>query len=100
MIPVITKKASLTGHQGAVYSLSEGLGENMVLSCSGDKFLTQWNIDTCIPDSFSVKMQSVVYSSLFLKNKNQLLIGTVDGSLHVIDLDSKKEIKNVNLFFN
>src|SRR5687767_6496989 len=69
----------------------------MVLSGSGDRFVAQWNIEAGKPDTFSVKMQAIVYSTLYLKEQNKLVVGTAAGSLHVLDLQEKKEIKNLVL---
>lgn len=68
-----------------------------MLSCAGDQFVAQWNLANAAPDPFSVKMQSVVLSSVYIKERNQLLVGTLSGSLHIIDLDTKTEIKNLTL---
>ncbi|MCD6069077.1 MAG: repeat protein [Bacteroidetes bacterium] len=93
----VSKIASLSGHSGSVYGLSEGLSEDMVLSAGGDRFVAQWNIKECRPDSFSVKLPSVVYTSFFLEERSQLLVGTMEGALHVIDLASRKEVKYLQL---
>ncbi|MDP2387372.1 MAG: WD40 repeat domain-containing protein [Bacteroidota bacterium] len=97
MIPIVTKRTELKGHVGAVYSLSQGLSDDMVLSASGDKFVAQWNIETGKPDTFSVKMQAIVYATFYLKEQNKLLVGTAAGSFHVFDLQEKKEVKNLVL---
>jgi WD40 repeat protein len=69
----------------------------MVLSAGGDRFVAQWNIRECKPDTFSVKLPSVVYTTLLLKERSLLLMGTMEGSLHVIDLEERKEIKYLQL---
>ncbi len=96
-MPEVNKIAHLTGHAGAVYTLAKGIAPNTVLSGSGDKMLAQWNLTSAVVDEFAVKMPAIVYSALVIEEKNQLLIGTAAGSLHVVDLTTKTEIKYLTL---
>jgi WD40 repeat protein len=96
-LPEVNKIAHLTGHAGAVYTLAKGIAPNTVLSGSGDKMLAQWNLTSAVVDEFAVKMPAIVYSALVIEEKNQLLIGTAAGSLHVVDLTTKTEIKYLTL---
>ena len=89
----VLKSAELKGHSGAIYSLSKGFSSTDVLSCSGDKILAQWDIPEKKFTGFSVKLPSIVYSSLFIEFSNSLFIGTASGSLHVVDVTTKQEIK-------
>lgn len=98
-MPEVKKIARLTGHAGAVYSLSKGIVPNTVLSGSGDKMLAQWDIKNATVDKFAVKMPAIIYSSLVIEEKKQLLIGTAAGSLHVVDLTTKTEIKYLTLHY-
>ncbi|MBK6835072.1 MAG: WD40 repeat domain-containing protein [Bacteroidetes bacterium] len=93
----ISKIAHLTGHAGAVYTLAKGIAPNSVLSGSGDKMLAQWDLTSVVADKFAVKMPAIVYSALVIQEKNLLLIGTAAGSLHVVDLSNKTEIKYLTL---
>lgn len=96
-MPEVKKIAHLTGHAGAVYSLTKGIAPNTVLSGSGDKMLAQWDLTSVVADKFAVKMPAIVYSALVIQEKNLLLIGTAAGSLHVVDLSNKTEIKYLTL---
>ena len=89
----VTKSAELKGHSGAIYSLSKGFSPTTVLSCSGDKMLAHWDVTENKFTGFSVKLPSIIYSSLFIELNNLLLIGTASGSLHVVDVTTKQEIK-------
>ena len=43
------------------------------------------------------KVNEQIFSLCYLKHLNQLLIGTMSGALHVIELNEKKEIHHINL---
>jgi WD40 repeat protein len=89
----VTKVHSFTGHSGSIYALAEGTHEHFVLSGGSDRFLAQWNLASLLPDTFSAKFPSLIYSILPLYTENILFVGTTTGSLHVIDLLKKEEIK-------
>lgn len=80
-----------------IYTLVRGREKNRILSGAGDKFIAEWNSESLLPESFSVKMEQSVYALKYIAQKELLLIGTSLGNLHVIDLAKKEEIKNLEL---
>jgi WD repeat-containing protein 61 len=89
----IIKKGQLTGHSSAVYALSPGRNPNNFFSGSSDKFVTEWDLTTFTQNKFTVKLESPVYSVLFIESEKLLLIGNAEGGIHVVDVVSKKEVK-------
>lgn len=89
----VSKSSELKGHSGAIYSLSKGFSPTSILSCSGDKMLAHWDLTENKFTGFSVKLPSIIYSSLFIESNNLLLIGTASGSFHIVDVTTKQEIK-------
>jgi WD40 repeat protein len=81
------------GHVGPLYALSEANENNFIFSGGSDKVVAKWNLNELVPENFSIKLQHTIYSIYYLKNKNQLWIGQAMGGIHVVDLESKKEIK-------
>ncbi len=93
----IKKAHTFKGHDAAIYTIINGLDEHSILSGGADKIVTAWDIDLKLNTNFAVKLPSGIYSLLWLKNVNQLLIGTINGSLHIIDLSNRQEIKVLKL---
>lgn len=96
----VKKIGTLTGHSGAVYALSEGPSEkgansSHIFSGSSDKFLALWNLETLQPEKFAAQFPSIVYAICFIPEKNILLVGTSAGSIHVLDLVKKTELKTL-----
>jgi WD repeat-containing protein 61 len=93
----VHKIHAFLGHQAAIYSITEGLDEHCILSAGADKMVTSWDLDLKLNTNFSAKLPSGIYSLLWLKEQQHLLIGTINGSLHIIDLGMKQEIKHLKL---
>ena len=70
----------------------------MVFSGASDKFVASWDLGTLKPTPFAIKMDASVYSLLYITEKNTLLIGTISGNIHVVNLDTKTELKILTVF--
>jgi WD40 repeat protein len=88
----IEQIAKLPMHQGAVYSLEKGEDENKFFSAGGEGIVIKWNVQQLDKPTAVAKVDGQIFSLCFLSKKNHLLIGTMSGGLHVIDLNLKKEI--------
>ncbi len=88
-----TNIATLKGHNGSIYDLSEGSTEFLMFSAGGDKIIALWNLAILQADSFAATLPQLLYAICYVPEKNILLAGTVSGAVHVIDLTEKKEIK-------
>lgn len=89
---MLSKTNEFTGHSGAIYSV-DGT-ENLIYTGSGDHFAARWNMDTNQQDGFSIKSDTSIYSLRLVNGKSQLVFGTSSGSLHVIDLANKIELRH------
>jgi WD40 repeat protein len=96
----VNKIFHLTGHQAAVYALVAGADEKMVYTGSSDKMIARWNIAEKKADNFAASMPASVYQLLYDAACNRIYVGSGVGAVHVIDLNEKKEIKNLMLHPN
>lgn len=87
----------LTGHTGPVYALALGRTKQEVLSCSSDHFIAEWMVDSGGPSAFSIRLQEPCFTLCYIEELELLLAGTASGSLHVIDLTSKQELRNLKV---
>ncbi len=89
----VKKIATLNGHSGSVYALDKGISEHTFFSGSSDKFVGLWNLKTFQAEKFAASFPSPVYSVCHIPEKKLLLVGTSAGSIHVLDLATKEELK-------
>ena len=83
-----------SGHAGPIYTVTEGHQPEIFYTGSADKMLASWNLHSLVGEPFAVRLEASVYSTLFIPEKNWLLVGQSKGGLHVIDLESKQEIRH------
>lgn len=79
-------------HKGSVYALVNGNSGNSFLSAGSEGIVVQWNLNDPLNAVAIAKVDGQVFSLLLLPEKNHLVIGTMSGGLHIIDLSEKKEI--------
>jgi WD40 repeat protein len=92
----VKKIAALTGHAGSVYSLClHNKEQQQFFSTGGDGNVVCWNFDNLEKGILSAKVASQIFSMLHLSNANRMLLGQMQGGIHVLDLESKKEIKHL-----
>jgi WD40 repeat protein len=91
----IKKQAQLTGHQGAIFTLIEGRTPTHVISGAGDGWLVEWDLTNPDLGKLIAKTASNIYSAYFLKEKNVLIAGDMDGGVHFINLDDTTKNKDI-----
>lgn len=91
----VKKTHQLAAHSGALYALTNGRTSNTLFSAGGDRVVAEWDLESGETNPFAIRTEATVYSLLNLEN--QLVIGTSNGSIHVIDLNSKKEVRHLKL---
>lgn len=88
----IEQIAKLTLHNGSIYSLIPGRDENSFFSAGSEGIVAAWKVDELNKPTAVAKVDGQIFSLLFLPEKNYMIIGTMSGGLHVIDLEAKKEL--------
>lgn len=88
----LSKIREITGHAGSVYTV-DGI-EQLIYTGSGDHFVARWNLDTGEQDAFAIRSDTSIYSLRLVKDKTHLVFGTSSGSIHVIDIARKAELKH------
>jgi WD40 repeat protein len=83
----------LLGHNGPIYALS--LHSDFLYSASSDKLVVRWNLLEGVQDQFVVKTERPAFSVLKSVFNEELIIGLDDGSIHVIDVAKKQEVRHL-----
>lgn len=88
----VTQIARFALHKSAVYALTEGTDYFSFLSAGSEGLVLAWNINDPSHATALAKVSSQVFALLLLPERNILVIGTMAGAIHVIDLQLKQEI--------
>ena len=91
----VTKLNQFSGHKDCIYAIIKADNDKTFYSGAADGFVVKWNVNDASNGILICKVNRPIYSLLLLPTKNQLLIGTAEGNLHVIDLNQNQEIKNI-----
>ncbi len=84
--------AAFTGHRGAIYALVPGTEHRSFLSGAGDGRVVRWHLDRPDQGELVATVDRPVFALGLDRPRRLLFIGKDDGSLHVLDMASKKEI--------
>lgn len=96
MLVNVNKIATLTAHSGAIYALlPHAAQKNIFYSAGGDGRLIQWNLNDINTAVLLSKVPTNIFSMNSLANENQILLGQMQGGIHVLDIAQKKEIKHL-----
>lgn len=92
----VKKIATLKAHSGPLYGLAPGRELGTLFSGGGDRIVAEWNLEHQETNPFGIRTDATIYSLLSI-NRETLLIGTSQGSMHVIDLKTKSEVRHLKL---
>ena len=93
----VEKLESYTGHKDSVYNVVGHTEPNKFISAAGDGLLVEWDIRHSDLGKPLAQMKNSVYSIHLEKNKNRIWAAENFEGLHVIDLESRKEIASIAL---
>lgn len=89
---MVSKVREIVGHVASIYSIDGH--KDLVYTASGDHFVARWNIESGLQDAFSIKAEKAVYALKLISTQTILAFGTNSGSIHVVDIENKKEIRH------
>ncbi len=91
----VAKIAHFNGHKNAVFALSPALHSEAFYSGGADGFIVEWDVQSKTNGTLLVQVPRPVYTLCLLAEEQLLLCGTASGNLHIIDLNERKEIRNI-----
>jgi WD40 repeat protein len=89
----VEKYLQLTGHRGAVYSITRAENPDSVFTAGSDGFIARWNIFSGQSGGALAQIQAPVFCLYHHRESRTVWAGREDGGLHVIDLANKSERK-------
>lgn len=85
--------ASFTGHKSGIYTIEKDEEKSLFYSSGGDGMMVEWNINSPEKGEVKATVPSQVFSMLRLPERNLLLLGQMQGGIHLLDQENHKEIK-------
>ncbi|TVR82218.1 MAG: WD40 repeat domain-containing protein [Chitinophagaceae bacterium] len=90
-----------TGHKSSLYRLHYVPQNRTVLSAGGDGMVVEWSIDHPESDGKVIaQIDTQIFSIALHENQPVLFIGQMNGGIHVLDLEHRKELKHLALHEN
>ena len=86
---ILDLKQTFAAHSGPIYNAC--LFENIIFTASSDRYVVGWDLTENKQTNFVVKCDTTPFSLVVAGN--YLWIGLASGDIHVIDYQSKKEVK-------
>lgn len=80
-------------HSGSLYAVAFNTRLNLLFTGGADKVVASWDLEKKENTPLSVKTDSAILNLKFLNNEQHLFVGLFNGNFHIIDIDSRKEIK-------
>ena len=94
----ISQSQIYTGHKGSIFSICLEATTHTLYSAADDGLLVSWHLDTIKSTGKALmRVDHGIYSLCLLTSIGCIAVGTSQGVLYIIDLSSKKIIRQFNL---
>jgi WD40 repeat protein len=93
----VDKIDTFTGHHDCVYALESSGDKHRFFSAAGDGFVVRWNLQKPDVGELIAKVVHSVYAMAYITKENQLWVIENFEGLHVIDIETKQELKSLKL---
>ena len=84
---------TLIEHKGPIYSLCQGPEPHLFFSAGSDRKVFLWNAKEAKAERLVAQSPTTIISINYISDFNCLLIGQVEGGIHIIDMEKGKEVK-------
>lgn len=91
----IHKKAQLTGHRAAIFSVTTGTKPNTILSGAGDGWIVEWDLADPEMGKLLAKVETNIFALHYLPQIHQVVAGNMHGGVHWVNLENPAETKNI-----
>jgi WD40 repeat protein len=92
----VEQVANISWHHGSIYSLVRTPDQDCFLSAGSEGIVVKCNLKEPDKAVAIAKVDGHIFSMLLLTPQNHLIIGTMSGSVHIVDLNEGREIHTIN----
>lgn len=89
------KLFTYTGHKDCIYGLGKGFEPNTFVTGGADGWVVEWDYENPADGKLLVQVNAPIYSFLLQHKEQKIVCGSRAGNLHVIDMQTRKEAKNI-----
>ncbi|OYU94904.1 MAG: hypothetical protein CFE21_14595 [Bacteroidetes bacterium B1(2017)] len=93
----VEKLAQFSGHTGNIYGLYCSPVSGKVYTGASDGYVVEWDLTKPDEGRLICRLNEPIYSIYLFEPKQQLWIGVASGNIHVVDLITKEELKNISV---
>ncbi len=91
----IGKVAQLTGHNASIFALAPDREAHTYLSGAGDGWIVRWDLTQPQDGRLVAKVDTQVFSLLYLPDWDRAVIGDMNGGVHWVDLKEPENTKDI-----
>lgn len=92
---MLKKIAQLTGHNASVFALSATDSDRYFLSGAGDGWVVRWDLENPDLGKLVAKVETQIFSLLYLKGQQKVVVGNMNGGVHWVDLEMPEKTINI-----
>lgn len=89
------RRAVLTGHNAAIFALSASEDSRYFLSGAGEGWVVRWDLEAPDLGKLIAKVDTQIFSLLHLPDRQQVVVGNMNGGVHWVDLLKPEQTKNI-----
>lgn len=93
----VNKLHTLGGHKDCVYTLTGGPESHQFFSSGADGIVALWDLNDPENGRMIARVESSVYALYYHSPRNVLIIGKNFEGIHLIDMDTRKEVGSIKL---
>ncbi len=93
----VEKLNTLTGHKDCIYTIVAGEDDQTFYSGAGDGMVARWQLSDPDTGHLLAKLDNSIYALALDSANRRMILGHNYDGIHVIDIDSKKEISSLQL---
>ncbi len=82
----------LTGHKDCLYTSLLAPNQQQLYTAGADGLVARWDLNAPQDATLAAQLSNGIYSMQFLPNSSSLLLGSMTGGLHLVDLLQHKEL--------
>ncbi len=91
----LQRKAQLTGHKAAIFSLAQGLDQQTLLSGAGEGWVVAWDLENPELGKVIARVEGNIFALHYFPSAQLILAGTMNGGVHWVDLQHPDKTLNI-----
>lgn len=93
----VEKLDTFSGHRDCIYTLERSGEKHRFFSAGGDGFIVRWNLQKPDVGELIARVGHSIYAMAYQPENNQIWVIENSEGLHIIDIDTKKEVTSLKL---